>query len=70
MSASTEVDNDRTRTGQENAQAKKERSARLRHLLITLAAFIALIAAVFALDEALKGATGQYHLLKDYQRSR
>lgn len=44
--------------------------ARLRHLLITLAAFIALIAAVFALDEVLKGATGQYHLLKDYQRSR
>ena len=28
MLASTEVDNDRTRTGQEDAQAKKEKGAR------------------------------------------
>ena len=36
MSASTEVDNDRTRTGQEDAQAKKERSARLKSLYLQL----------------------------------
>ena len=36
MLASTEVDNDRTRTGQEDAQAKKERSARLKSLYLQL----------------------------------
>ena len=36
MSAFTEVDNDRTRTGQEDAQAKKEKSARLKSLYLQL----------------------------------
>ncbi len=48
--------------------------ARLRFLLITLAAFVALIACVFAVDEVLKYQTAdgawEYRLLKNYQRSR
>lgn len=36
MPASTEVDNDRTRTGQGDAQAKKERSAHLKSLYLQL----------------------------------
>ena len=36
MLASTEVDNDRTRTGQEDAQAKKEKGARLKSLYLQL----------------------------------
>lgn len=48
--------------------------ARARYLLVTLAAGIAAIAAVFAIDELLKYETGdgtyEYRLLKNYQRSR
>ncbi|MDO5042840.1 MAG: FtsW/RodA/SpoVE family cell cycle protein, partial [Slackia sp.] len=44
--------------------------ARLKYLLITLATLVALVAAVFAIDEALKNATGEYKLLKQYQRNR
>ena len=48
--------------------------ARLRYLLITLAAFIATIVAVFAVDEVLKyqlpDGTWEYKLLKNYQRTR
>ena len=44
--------------------------ARPKYLLITLAVGIAAIAALFAADEAIKGATGEYKLLKQYQRNR
>ena len=44
--------------------------ARLKYLLITLGAFVAAIVAVFAVDEVLKRATGEYQLLKQYQRNR
>ena len=44
--------------------------ARPKYLLITLAVGIALIVAVFAVDELLKGSTGEYKLLKQYQRDR
>lgn len=44
--------------------------ARPKFLLITLAAGIALIAAVFVVDELLLGMTGEYKLLKQYQRNR
>ena len=48
--------------------------AKARYLLITLAAAIAAIAAVFAVDELLKYETSpgqyEYRLLKNYQRSR
>lgn len=44
--------------------------ARVKFLLITLVAFIVMIAGVFALDELIKGSTGEYKLLKDYQRNR
>lgn len=44
--------------------------ARLKFLLITLAGFVAAVAAVFAVDEMLKQATGDYMLLKQYQRNR
>ena len=44
--------------------------ARPKYLLITLAVGIALIAAVFVVDELLKGSTGEYKLLKQYQRDR
>ena len=44
--------------------------ARPKYLLITLAVGIALIAAVFFIDEVVKGATGEYKLLKQYQRNR
>ena len=44
--------------------------ARLKYLLITLAAFIAIIVAVFVIDEFIKGSTGEYKLLKQYQRDR
>lgn len=44
--------------------------ARPKFLLITLAAGIVAVAAVFAIDEILKGSSGEYKLLKDYQRSR
>ena len=44
--------------------------ARPRYLIITLLIGIALIATVFLVDEAIKGATGEYKLLKQYQRNR
>jgi rod shape determining protein RodA len=44
--------------------------ARPKFLLITLAAGIIAIAAVFAIDEVLKNSTGEYKLLKQYQRAR
>ena len=44
--------------------------ARPKYLLITLAVGVALIAAVFVVDELLKGSTGEYKLLKQYQRDR
>ena len=44
--------------------------ANRRFLIITLVVGIALVAAVFAVDEVLKGATGEYKLLKQYQRNR
>ena len=44
--------------------------ARTKYLLISLAIGVALIVAVFAIDEMLRGATGEYKLLKQYQRDR
>lgn len=44
--------------------------ARPKYLLITLAVGIAAIAAVFALDEVFKASSGEYKLLKQYQRNR
>jgi len=44
--------------------------ARLKFLLLTLAAFIVALGLLLALDELLKSATGSYVLLKDYQRAR
>lgn len=44
--------------------------ARPKYLLMTLAAGIVAIIAVFAVDEVLKGITGDYKLLQQYQRNR
>lgn len=44
--------------------------APVRFLLITVACFIIFIALVFLADEVLKTATGDYRLLKTYQRNR
>lgn len=44
--------------------------ANVRYLLVTLAVCIALVVAVFLADEVLKNATGEYKLLKQYQRDR
>ena len=44
--------------------------ARPKYLIITLVIGIALIAAVFLIDEVVKGSTGEYKLLKQYQRDR
>ncbi|MEG1512207.1 MAG: rod shape-determining protein RodA [Raoultibacter sp.] len=44
--------------------------ARVKYLLITLIALIAAVAAVFAIDEVIKSSTGEYKLLKQYQRAR
>ncbi len=44
--------------------------ARLKHLLITLAICVALVTLVFLLDEVIKGSSGEYKLLKQYQRDR
>ena len=44
--------------------------ARLKYLLVTLAICVALVALVFVLDEVIKGSTGEYKLLKQYQRDR
>ncbi len=44
--------------------------ARVKYLLITLAAAIAAVILLFGVDELLKNSTGEYQILKDYQRSR
>ena len=44
--------------------------ANRRFLLVTLVVCIALVVAVFLVDELLKGASGEYKLLKQYQRDR
>ena len=44
--------------------------ARLKFLLITLLAGVVAIACVFAVDEVIKNAPGDYKLLKQYQRNR
>ena len=44
--------------------------ARPKYLLITLALGIAAIAAVFAIDQLIYNSTGEYKLLKQYQRNR
>jgi len=44
--------------------------ANRRYLLVTLVVCVALVVAVFLVDELLKGATGEYKLLKQYQRDR
>lgn len=44
--------------------------ARPKYLLITLALFIAAIVAVFLIDQVIHDATGEYKLLKQYQRNR
>ncbi len=43
---------------------------RVRYLLALLGMFVAAIVAVFAIDEVLKNSTGEYVLLKQYQRNR
>ena len=44
--------------------------ARPKYLLITLALGIAAIAAMFAIDQLIYNSTGEYKLLKQYQRNR
>ncbi len=44
--------------------------ARPKYLIITLAACIAAVVAVFVIDEVILNTTGEYKLLKPYQRSR
>ncbi|MEG0070622.1 MAG: rod shape-determining protein RodA [Raoultibacter sp.] len=44
--------------------------ARVKYLLLTLVALVAAVAAIFAVDEVIKNTTGEYKLLKQYQRSR
>lgn len=44
--------------------------ANTKYLLITLGLFVAAVVAVFAIDEAIKSSTGEYKLLKQYQRNR
>ncbi|MCL2888819.1 MAG: rod shape-determining protein RodA [Eggerthellaceae bacterium] len=44
--------------------------ARLKYLVWTLVAAIALLALLLAFDEILKGSFGEYKLVKDYQRAR
>ena len=44
--------------------------ARWKYLIVLLGVFVGLIVAVFAIDEELKNATGDYVLLKQYQRNR
>ena len=41
-----------------------------RYLIVTLLLGIAAIAALFAVDEVIKNSTGEYKLLKQYQRNR
>ncbi len=44
--------------------------ARPKYLLITLAAFVAAVIAVFVVDQIICDSTGEYKLLKQYQRNR
>ena len=44
--------------------------ARPKYLLITLAAFVAAVIAVFVVDQIIYNSTGEYKLLKQYQRNR
>ena len=44
--------------------------ANVRYLVVTLVVCILLVVAVFLVDEVLKNATGEYKLLKQYQRDR
>ena len=44
--------------------------ANTKYLLITLGLFMAAVVAVFAIDEVIKSSTGEYKLLKQYQRNR
>ena len=44
--------------------------ARPKYLLITLGICVLLVVAAFLVDEAIKNATGEYKLLKQYQRNR
>ena len=44
--------------------------ARPKYLLVTLAVGVAAIVAVFLIDEVIKNASGEYKLLKQYQRDR
>lgn len=44
--------------------------ARPKYLLITLGLFVAAIVAVFLVDQVIYDATGEYKLLKQYQRNR
>lgn len=44
--------------------------ARPKYLLVTLGVGVALIVLVFVVDEVLKGSSGEYKLLKQYQRDR
>lgn len=44
--------------------------ARPKYLLISLLVAAGLVAAAFGLDEVLKSSTGEYKLLKEYQRNR
>ena len=41
-----------------------------KYLLITLGLLVAAVVAVFAIDEVIKSSTGEYKLLKQYQRNR
>ncbi|WP_294420198.1 FtsW/RodA/SpoVE family cell cycle protein [uncultured Senegalimassilia sp.] len=41
-----------------------------KYLLITFGLFVAAVVAVFAIDEVIKSSTGEYKLLKQYQRNR
>ena len=44
--------------------------ANTKYLLITLGLFVAAVVAGFAIDEVIKSSTGEYKLLKQYQRNR
>ena len=43
---------------------------RPKYLLVTLGVAVVLVVAVFLVDEVVKGSTGEYKLLKQYQRDR
>ena len=44
--------------------------ARPKYLIVTLIVCVLLVVAVFVIDEFIKGSTGEYKLLKQYQRNR